>query len=308
MGTSYHISIIPPKSGTTINFNKSHKKQQIILKQQIDSLLVDINKKMSTYQQDSEISLFNRYQKTTWFNVSEDLAFVVANAQEVSELTDGAFDITVSPFVDLWGFGSKVQYTLPTDNQLSEIFSYTGYQSLTIQKNSAAIKKENPRLKIDLSAIAKGFAVDIVASYLRKQGFNHFLVEIGGEIKAQGNNQKGEAWQVAIEQPEESHLLINKIISVYNTGLATSGDYRNYYIKDGARFSHTINPKTGKPITHKLASVTILHDSTMIADAYATAVMVMGEKQGKTFIIKNKLSANLIIRESDKFISWSNLL
>lgn len=303
MGTTYHIVVIPSeKQGALIKPDE--------LKQQIDNQLEIINQQMSTYQQDSEISRFNRYQQTDWFKISKDFALVVANAQKVSKLTQGAFDISVSPLIDLWGFGSKTKYTIPTEEQISAALTHIGYWQLEAQEQPASLKKHDPELNINLSAIAKGFAVDKISLYLSKQGFNKHLVEIGGEIKAQGRNDKNKNWQIAIEQPDQPRSIdkTNKILSLTNEGLATSGDYRNYYIKDGVRFSHTINPKTGKPIKHKLASVTILNKSTMIADAYATAVMVMGEKKGKAFIIKNKIKAYMIFREKDHFTSWSNLL
>jgi len=304
MGTTYHIVVITSEEqGASINPKK--------LKQQIDNLLKIVNQQMSTYQQDSEISRFNHYQKTDWFNVSRDFAFVVANAQKVSQLTQGAFDITISSLVDLWGFGAKTKYTIPSEKQISALLAHTGYQHLDVQDQPASLKKNHSDLNINLSAIAKGFAVDKVSLYLSKKGFKRYLIEIGGEIKASGKNAQNKDWQIAIEQPDQHNSIVRKTkktLSLSNEGLATSGDYRNYYIKDGVRFSHTINPKTGKPIKHKLASVTIFNESTMIADAYATAVMVMGGKEGKVFIIKNKIKAYMIFRENDSFTIWSNLL
>ena len=304
MGTTYHIiAIASDNVETTIQKKK--------LKQQIDDQLRAINQQMSTYQIDSEISQFNRYTKTDWFTVSNDIAFVVSNAQKVSQLTHGAFDITVSPLVNLWGFGTKNQNKIPSNHEISAVLDNIGFRHLTVRIQPPSLKKEHLPLTIDLSAIAKGFAVDAVSHFLEEQGFYNHLVEIGGEIKTRGENTDNKDWQIAIEQPEKTHIAnrnANKIISVSNVGIATSGDYRNYFIKDGIRFSHTINPKTGKPVTHQLASVTILNESCMIADAYATAVMVLGENTGKTFILNNNIKANMIIREGDKFISWSNLL
>jgi len=304
MGTTYHISAIPP--------NKKHSITQVILKQQVDSLLKKINQQMSTYQADSEISRFNRYQKIDWFNVSKEFAFVVAHAQKVSQLTDGAFDITVLPLVNLWGFGVKKQDSFPSDKKISSILADIGYSHLDVRQQPAALKKNHLPLTIDLSAIAKGYAVDAISRYLDKQGYDSYLIEIGGEIKAQGKNASNKNWKIAIEEPSGNTSLnrkkANKIVTLHNMAIATSGDYRNYFVKDGIRYSHTIDPKTGKPITHQLASVTILNKSCMIADAYATAIMVMGEKLGKKFIIKNKISANLIFRSGNKFITWSNLL
>jgi len=309
MGTTYHIIAIASDSVDTTTIQKKK------LKQQIDDQLKAINQQMSTYQIDSEISQFNRYTKTDWFTVSHDFAFVVSNAQKVSQLTHGAFDITVSPLVNLWGFGTKNQNKIPSNHEISAALDNTGFSHLTVRLQPPSLKKEHLSLTIDLSAIAKGFAVDAVSHFLEEQGFYNHLIEIGGEVKTRGKNTDNKDWQIAIEQPKKTHIAnnnanhnTNKIISVSNLGIATSGDYRNYFIKDGIRFSHTIDPKTGKPITHQLASVTILNKSCMIADAYATAVMVLGENTGKTFILNNNIKANMIIREGDKFITWSNLL
>jgi len=304
MGTTYHISAIP--------LNKNRSITQAILKQQVDDLLEKINQKMSTYQIDSEISRFNRYQKTNWFNVSKEFAFVVAYAQKISRLTDGAFDITVLPLVNLWGFGAKKQDSFPPDEKISAILADIGYSHLDVRQQPAALKKNHLSLTVDLSAIAKGYAVDAISRYLDQQGFNSHLIEIGGEIKAQGKNANNKNWKIAIEEPSGNTSLnrkkANRIVALTNMAIATSGDYRNYFVKDGIRYSHTIDPKTGRPITHQLASVTILNKSCMIADAYATAVMVMGGELGKKFIIRNKISANLIIRSGNHFITWSNLL
>ncbi len=303
MGTTYHITVVTKDAPTPVNVSDAKE-----LKRRIETLLESINQQMSTYLQDSEISQFNRYQKTDWFKVSHDFAFVVDNAQQLSQRTQGAFDISVLPFVELWGFGSKTQYTLPSDKQITALLAETGYDKLHARLQPPALKKDSAGLKIDLSAIAKGFAVDKLSAYLEKQGYLNHLVEIGGEIKAKGKNARGEAWKIAIEQPQQARAAASRILRISDTGVATSGDYRNYYIKDGVRFSHTINPQTGRPVTHKLASVTVVHKSCMIADAYATAIMVMGEIKGKRFILQNSLKANMIIRDADSFKSWSNLL
>jgi len=299
MGTTYHIIAVVPKQ-------KALPKEK--LKQQIDLLLKKINQQMSTYQKNSEISQFNQYPKTDWFNVSHDFALVVASAQKVSQLSHGAFDISISPLINLWGFGSKPQTNIPSDKEISTLLQNTGYKHLSVRIQPPSLKKDLLPLSIDLSAIAKGFAVDKVNRYLIEQGYKNNLVEIGGEVKVSGKKSNKQNWTIAIEQPEKTlkaKRKINRIIPVSDTGIATSGDYRNYFIKDGVRFSHTIDPTTGKPITHKLASVTIFNDSCMIADAYATAVMVMGEVKGKIFITQNKIRANMIIRKGDKFTNWS---
>ncbi len=300
MGTKYHISLVKQKQSPKISQDR--------LKQQIDQLFQQINQQMSTYLADSEISKFNRYNQTNWFPVSKDFAHVVNTALKISKQTHGAFDISVAPFIDLWGFGAKTQYEIPSSQQIKQLFPQVGFQHIHVKNNPAALKKDNIKLHIDLSAIAKGFAVDKISVYLENKGWENYLVEIGGEVRAKGINAAKKKWKIAIEQPDLKQKKANHIISISNKAVATSGDYRNYYIKDGIRYSHTIDPKTGFPVKHKLASVTVLNDSTMLADAYATALMVMGEVKGKAFAQKNKLQVNMIIRDKkNKFSRWSNL-
>ncbi len=298
MGTQYHITLVTPKKlHTDIDALKLH----------VDTLLKNVNQQMSTYIPSSEISQFNLTKQQEWFAVSSDFAHVVSNAQRISKLSNGAFDITVSPLINLWGFGKKTQLTPPTDQQIADALHNVGYQLLEVRLSPPALRKRNKNLQIDLSAIAKGFAVDKISSYLTQKGYTDYLVEIGGEIHLQGTNQSGKPWRVGIESPNlkksnEGHSLL-----LSNLSLATSGDYRNYFIKDGVRFSHTINPTTGKAITHSLASVTLLHESTMIADALATTLMVLGDTKGKAFIADNKFRANMIIRNKSTYHVWQNI-
>ena len=298
MGTQYHISLVVPKI-----YHVDNDK----LKKQIDNLLQNINQQMSTYIASSEVSQFNQYKQVDWFSVSDDVAHVVSNAQNISKLTSGAFDITVAPLVDLWGFGATTQFSLPSDSQVALALKETGYQSLKVRDSPPALRKLKKNLHIDLSAIAKGFAVDKVSSLLNQKGYKNYLVEIGGEIHITGKNQLNKPWRVGIESPNLLKTRVNQSLQLSDISLATSGDYRNYFMKDGVRFSHTINPITGKPITHKLASITVLHKSTMIADAYATALMVLGENKGKVFANTHSIKVNMIIRDNDSgFSTWKN--
>ena len=296
MGTQYHISVVAP-----------FKKSLSTLKKEIDALLLDINRQMSTYDSHSEISQFNQYQKTDWFAVSKDFAFVVSSAQTISKETRGAFDITIAPLIDLWGFGTKTQFSPPTEQQIKRALKNTGYQLLEVRTLPPAIRKLNKNIRIDLSAIAKGFAVDKVASLLNQKGYTDFSVEIGGEVRNQGFNAEGKPWRIGMESPRYGDWVVNRILLSSNLAIATSGDYRNYYIKDGVRYSHTIDPTTGSPISHKLASVTVLHESTMMADAYATALMVQGEKKGKIFSEQNKLRVDMIIRTESDYFVWESI-
>jgi len=297
MGTRYHIVLVTAKDQHTDIDN---------IKKQVDALLLEINQQMSTYINDSEISLFNQYKNDDWFSVSNDFALVVANAQKFSKLSQGAFDITVAPLIDLWGFGAKTQLTTPTDQQIHNALKNTGYQLLAVRTSPPALRKLNPNLRIDLSAIAKGYAVDKISGLLSQNHYSNYLVEIGGEVKNHGLNQNNKSWRIGIEIPENDNFHVSKTLLSSNIGIATSGDYRNYFIKDGIRYSHTINPNDGKPIRHKLASVTVLHESTMTADAYATTLMVLGEVEGKKFAEDNKLRVNMTIRNTSDNHKWGN--
>ena len=298
MGTQYHITLIAPKNRHT-NIDE--------LKEQVDDLLLKINQQMSTYIPSSEISQFNLYKQQDWFPISNDFAQVVSNAQNISNLTNGAFDITISPLIDLWGFGAKTQLKIPTDKQITQALQSIGYQYLAVRNEPPALRKLNKNLRIDLSAIAKGFAVDKITGLISQRGYSNFLVEIGGELHSQGSNHKNLPWKIGIVTPNSGISPINNTLLTSNLSIATSGDYQNYFIKDGLRYSHTINPTTGKPVTHKLASITVLHESTMIADAYATALMVMGDKKGKAFSKENHLRINMIIRSASEYQSWQNI-
>ncbi len=303
MGTQYHIRV--PFTVENKIHNKIISQQQ--LQREIDALLVSINQEMSTYLVNSSISLFNQSQTTDWFPVSTRFLEVVKTAQRISHSSQGAFDITVMPLVNLWGFGRSKKHSFPSQQQIDSALDKTGYQFLQIQSSPPAIRKQKMHLSIDLSAIAKGYAVDAVALLLQKHQFQHFLIEIGGEIRAQGQNKQHQPWRIAIEKPTTLYRSVQQGLKLNNSAIATSGDYRNYYEKDGKRYSHTINPKTGKPITHKLASVTVLNKSSMIADAQATAIMVLGVEKGKLYAQQENLQVYMIFRDKGKFSVWHNL-
>jgi len=300
MGTHYHVSLIINANSPT-NYSKK-------LQNDIDDLLTKINQQMSTYLENSEISRFNQHQSLGWFPVSSQLFDVIKSAQQINKLTGGAFDITIASLVNLWGFGPAVQYTMPDSQKIHHALELTGNQLIEIHENPPSIRKTKPLVKIDLSAIAKGYAVDQISRYLTAAGFTNHLVEIGGEIIAKGHNKQNKAWQIKIEHPTGSSATQPHVIEVQDFAVATSGDYRNYFIKANKRYSHTLDPITGNPVTHHLASISVLDKSAMKADALATALMVMGEKKGISFASKHKIPAFFIIRQSDKsYQYWSNI-
>jgi thiamine biosynthesis lipoprotein len=295
-GTSFHIKIS--------KLPESVVSEQ--LKHQIMSLLDEINGQMSTYLEDSELSGFNQNTSTDWVPVSAPLFTVLKEAQRISRLTGGAFDVTVGSLVNLWGFGpDPMKFVAPDDALIQERLNKIGYKYLSIKEESLAVKKAIPDLYVDLSAIAKGYTVDQVGLLLEKNGITDYMVEIGGEIRVRGKKANAEPWHIAIEQPTPDKRVIEKVVGISDIAMATSGDYRNFFEDDGVRFSHTIDPRTGRPITHKLASITVLSKTTMEADALATAIMVLGPDEGYKFAERNNIAALFIIKKDSGFYEKS---
>lgn len=294
MGTTYSVKIIN-NIDQSIDFNN--------VRNEIDSVLNVVNQQMSTYIEDSEINRFNQLEDNSWFPVSFRFFKVILMAQEVSRLTDGAFDITVGPLVDLWGFGinsEKEEWQPPSERQIQCISKLIGYQNISTGKFS--IKKNNPDTEIDVNAIAKGFGVDIVFELLEQKGFTDILVEIGGEVRCKGHNSTGKPWQIGIDKPILSVAPgkdLQSIISLNNNALATSGDYRNYFKYEGKIYSHTIDPRTGYQTQNQVASTSVTAPTCMQADALATALMVMGEPGMKIIESLENVEALLIIRKSE---------
>jgi thiamine biosynthesis lipoprotein len=294
MGTTYSIKIIE-KSPQDINVNS--------VKTKIDSVLQVVNQQMSTYITDSEISRFNRLSSKEWFTISTDFYDVIVMAQEISHLTEGAFDITVGPIIDLWGFSTDLyqnNWQPPSDQKIEEVIKAIGFNNIVVGKNT--IKKVNPDTKIDLNAIAKGYGVDVVFELLKGLGFSNILVEIGGEVRCSGYNNEGEYWKIGIDKPildimpgEE----LQSVISLDNKALATSGNYRNYFEYDGELFSHIINPVTGYPAQNRVASASVTASTCMTADALATALMVMGEDGIELINSLKEVEAMIVIRTGE---------
>lgn len=292
MGTTYSVKVSILPEGVT----------QKRLAGQIEKTLARINHQMSTYEDDSELSLFNRSRSTQWQTVSESLYKVLSEAYKISEATEGAFDVTVGPLVNLWGFGpDPMSFKAPPEAEIDHIKTRIGFKQLKLKDDSLEIKKEIPDLYVDLSAIAKGFAVDKIAELLEINGITNYLVEIGGEIRLKGVNLNGDSWRIAVEKPTPELRMIQKIVPLTNIAMATSGDYRNFFEINNIRFSHTIDPRSGRPITHSLASVTVLRETSMEADALATAFMVLGPELAYQFAEQNQIAALFIIKSDQGF-------
>ncbi len=292
MGTTFSIKFT---SKTPIDIEK--------IETEINNILKTVNQQMSTYIPTSELSSFNTSLDTNWINVSPDLAFVVSEAQKISKLSNGKFDITIAPLVNLWGFGPDDKpETIPTQEAIDELKQFVGYKNIEVRLSPPSIKKHNPKVTCDLSAIAKGFGVDKVSEYLLSKGINNHLVEIGGELRASGKKFNND-WIVGISTPNQSATVQEKI-KLNNLSMATSGDYWNYFEENGIRYSHTIDPATGKPITHNLASVTVVANTCAESDAFATAIDVMGPEEGLQFAKDNELKVYYIVKDKNKFNSF----
>ncbi|MGY6773263.1 FAD:protein FMN transferase [Gallibacterium sp. ZY190522] len=296
MGTTYHIKYLD--KGINTGPEMTH--------QQIDQLLKEVNHQMSTYQKDSELSRFNRSKEINKpFEVSKDFSEVVQAAIQLHQKTEGALDVTVGPLVNLWGFGPEKRLDKePASEEIEKRKAWIGIDKLSVSEidGKPVLIKKIPELYVDLSSIAKGFGVDKVASYLESIGVSDYLVEIGGEIHTKGVNEKGQAWQIAIEKPEfDGSRAVEQIVGLSNLSMATSGDYRNYFEENGKRFSHEIDPKTGYPLQHNLASITVVDPSCMIADGYATGLYVLGAEKALQLAEKDNLAIYLIVKTEKGF-------
>jgi thiamine biosynthesis lipoprotein len=292
MGTTFSIKIVAPPE--TIDLPA--------LQQDIEAVLDGINRTMSTYLGDSELSRFNAAEETGWIEVSPELCSAVEAARVVSEFTDGAFDVTVGPLVNLWGFGPAESVNEPPGNDtITTAMQDIGYTKLSVDCSVPALRKESPGIYVDLSAFAKGHAVDEVAALLDARTLADYLVEIGGEMRMRGTNTRGELWAIAVETPDRAGRSVRKVVRLTDAAMATSGDYRNYFEHEGRFYSHTIDPRTGYPVTHNGASVTVVADTAAFADAAATALLVLGPEAGMELAERESIAAYFLLRLGSEF-------
>jgi thiamine biosynthesis lipoprotein len=295
MGTTYNVKFVP-----VVGVDKE------TLKQQIEQSLIDINLLMSTYIENSELSRFNQWSSVEPFPMSARTLQVLNEAKRLGNMSDGLLDVTVGPLVNLWGFGPQSRpVKMPSDELIKMTRQQVGLNKLTLGPSWAS--KTEPTLYVDLSTIAKGFAVDQLAELLGTHEITNYLVEIGGEMRLSGLKASGTPWKIAIEKPETDQRSVQKIISIGTNAVATSGDYRNYYETDGVRYSHLINPNTGYPISHNLVSVTVIHPSSMTADGLATALNVMGKEKALELAETFNIAVLLITKEKDGFNEYTSV-
>ncbi|WKD48187.1 FAD:protein FMN transferase [Microbulbifer spongiae] len=291
MGTSYHITMVDIPRGA------DRAKLQAL----IDSELHQVNQVMSTYIDNSELMRFNRSPVGQAIPVSKPLADVVEMSLDIYRRSDGAFEVTVGPLVNLWGFGPQPEpEKIPSETDIARLQQIVGSDALKMTREPDTLTRERP-VEIDLSAIAKGYGVDRIALLLEQRGIRNYLVEIGGELRTLGKNPKGRIWRIGIEAPDSIGQIVQQSIGVSGKGVATSGDYRNYYERGGVRYAHSIDPRTGRPLQHRLASVTVVADSCAEADGLATALNVLGVEAGMALAERENLAVFMLVKTDKGF-------
>lgn len=296
MGTSFSVAV-----AAVAPFDEEK------LGQQIQAALEDVDRHMSTYRADSALAVFNSTASTEWVGVPRRLCTAVGDALQLGDASGGAFDITVGPLVNLWGFGpEESRREPPPEDAVDEARARSGRDKLHVDCERPAMRKDHAELKVDLSGYAKGLAADEISALLGASGISNYLVEIGGDLRTRGLNAANVAWRIAIEMPDPAGRRVEKIIHVSGLGVATSGDYRNYFEFRGRRYSHTIDPRSGRPVTHNLASVTVLGETAAYADAMATALLVLGPEAGPEFAERENIAAYFLVRNGSGLIETTS--
>ncbi len=292
MGTTYSVKYRPAPDTPSL----------MAMQIEVDALLAEINHTMSTYDPESELSRFNRLRTTDWVPASASLRAVLNAALEIGTQSEGAFDVTVGPLVNLWGFGPEIHPDrIPIETDIAAARTRSGLDKITLSATQSAIRKHRPDIFLDLSGIAKGYGVDRVAELMTTHGIEHYMVEIGGEIRVRGYKEHETPWRIAIEKPLSGERSVQMMLALSNIALATSGNYRNFFDIDGRRYSHTIDPTTGRPVDHHLVSVTVLAETSMRADAWATAFQVLGPERGMAIAERLHLPVLFVIEHDGQF-------
>ena len=287
MGTTYNV----------IAIDKNRRVDDAEAQAKIDAALETVNRQMSNWDNTSEISRFNAQTSVDSIPLSPELMGLMHAARQVHIHSKGRFDTTMGPLIELWGFGKDGGKHVPSDAQIAEALTRSGHDD-TLIVGETTLQKKQPDTQVYLAAIAKGYGADQVGRALEKLDISDYMVEIGGDLYASGQNPNGQPWQIGIEKPAALSGGLIDVVGISNMGMASSGDYRNYFEKDGVRFSHIIDPVTGRPITHKTASTTVLAENGMLADAWATAMLTLGREQGLMIAEAHNLAVLFIERDT----------
>ncbi|MEM8569977.1 MAG: FAD:protein FMN transferase [Pseudomonadota bacterium] len=296
MGTTYHITVVDPPSETDAE----------ALGSAIEATLAAVNASMSNWDPNSEISVFNDLETMDPIPISEDLAGVIRAANAINALSAGKFDVTLAPLIEIWGFGPiRPGDEVPSEEAIQAALETVGQRRLFDLLPGPRLVKRHPGVSINLSAIAKGYGIDQVAETLQKADIDRYLVEVGGDLVTAGKNPVGEDWVIGIEKPDARSRNVEAVIPISDLGAATSGDYRNFFEADGKVYSHIIDPTTGRPITHRTTSVTVIAKSAMLADGLATALLATGETEGIDLAEENNIAALFIQHDGQNFVTHS---
>jgi FAD:protein FMN transferase len=266
------------------------------LREAVQSTLNEVDQRMSMFRPESELSAFNRAPGDTAVRLSDALYSVLAAADLTSRWSNGAFDVTVAPLVERWGFGTRAVREVPAAAAVAAERGHVDWRSLSLDDARLSVTKRQAGVQIDLGGIAKGYGVDRAATALEAHGVTDYMLEVGGEVRTRGVNAAGEAWRIGIEEPDAMPQRARWVVPLSGRAMATSGDYRNYFLEDGQRYSHEIDPLAGAPIRHSLCSVTVVADDCMRADALATALIVLGPDKGRALAESSGIAAQFIER------------
>ncbi|MDD9998829.1 MAG: FAD:protein FMN transferase [Rhodospirillaceae bacterium] len=290
MGTSYSVRIVAPADASAVSL--------VLLRRRVAARLEDLENVFSTYRPDSEVSRFNAHPGQEWFGVSPEFLDVLEQAVTVSQLTDGAFDATIGRLVELWGFGAgDTLGRIPDREVLEQLLSDAGIEYLQFRDSPPTVRRTRPGVQLDFSAIAKGYAVDRVWELLSEAGLAAYLVDVGGEVRTRGRHADGRDWSIGVENPDGAGVA--EAVPLRNAAIATSGDYRNFFEYEGRRYSHVLDPRSGWPVSHELTAVSVISTTTVMADALATALLVLGPETGLELAEREQIAARLVVRSAD---------
>jgi thiamine biosynthesis lipoprotein len=296
MGSLYHVTVD----------DELTEEEQARVRSVVEERLGQVERLLSTYDSASEVSRFNRHESKEPFAVSREVIDVLALARDVSERSGGALDVTVAPLVDAWGFGPVDQQgSFPDAATVDELLTHVGYELVVIDKAAGTLTKLDPAVRVDLSAVGQGYAVEVVAGALEELGLTNFLVELSGELKGVGTRRDGTPWRIGIEAPAEGLSELWGTIELSDEAISTAGDHLNYMELDGLRHSHLVDPRTGRPLPMVGLSVSVVHESAAVADAWDTALAILGPYAGYALAEREGIAAVFLTRDGDGFRAWT---
>ena len=271
---------------------------------EVEKILADIDRQLSTYRSDSDIERFNDLPANRCQKMPASILKLIRVGEQLSEQSEGSYDLTVEPLLNLWGFGPQGrEEKVPAEQALAQVRQRVGYQHLRIEADQLC---KDAAVEVDFNSIAAGYAVDTIAARLEALGIHDYLAEATGELKAAGKKLDGSPWRIALEEPRDDQQVAERIVAVDGFGMSTSGDYRNYFEQGGRRYSHTFDARTGAPVSHALASVTVIHPSALMADGLSTLLLILGPQRGWDYAEKHDIGAFFVIRTDTGFVTRSS--